>query len=283
MTTEGTYWGWGGGGGGICDINNEAFSFFPFGFECTFACRFFSSLRAKFLPHSSHVNGFSPVCVRTCVVKWSLRLNDREHTWHWNGFSPVWIRMWRFSSSLRANLRSQNSTGHRCSRSWGRPSRRGIPSAAGDEAEDGSSEARNARERFVADSSPDDGSRDWSVGSCFMPAASDPLAIAPQGRSRLSSSWPNNVCPTDSNVSYDGGKTDSGFMENCPVWKYDVDSGGWSRCRRFLGWRDFSPRPAVDDPMNLPGTDGTLRATKVWARRVGVVRLMERDRRTAAA
>lgn len=94
-------------------------SFFIFCFKCTLACLFFSSLRANFLPQTSHENGFSPVCVRTWVVRWSLRLNDRIHILHWKGFWPVWILMCRVSSSLRENLLSQFSTGHAYGRSWG--------------------------------------------------------------------------------------------------------------------------------------------------------------------
>lgn len=99
------------GGRGAFEANIFA-SFFIFCFKCTFACRFFSSLRANFRPHTSQEKGFSPVCVRTCVVRWSLRLNWRMQIRHWKGFCPVWIRMWRVSSSLLENRRSQLSTGH---------------------------------------------------------------------------------------------------------------------------------------------------------------------------
>ncbi|KFD55547.1 hypothetical protein M514_03599 [Trichuris suis] len=53
-----------------------------FCFKCTFPCRFLSSLRANRLPQTSQTNGFSPVCVRICVVKWSLRLKERRHIRH---------------------------------------------------------------------------------------------------------------------------------------------------------------------------------------------------------
>lgn len=64
-------------------------SFLPRCFMCTLACRFFSSERANLRPQTSHENGFSPVCVRTCVVRWSLRENERPQTLHWKGFWPV--------------------------------------------------------------------------------------------------------------------------------------------------------------------------------------------------
>lgn len=44
-------------------------SFFDFCFRCTLAWRFFSSLRANFLPQVSQENGFSPVWVRMWVVR----------------------------------------------------------------------------------------------------------------------------------------------------------------------------------------------------------------------
>jgi hypothetical protein len=64
------------------------------------------------------LNGFSPVCVRTCVVKWSEREKARMQIRHWNGLFPVWILMCRVSSSERLNLRSHDSIGHLCGRSW---------------------------------------------------------------------------------------------------------------------------------------------------------------------
>lgn len=54
-------------------------------FKCTLACRFFSSDRANFRPQMSQLKGFSPVCVRMCVVKWSERENERIQMRHWNG------------------------------------------------------------------------------------------------------------------------------------------------------------------------------------------------------
>ena len=80
--------------------------------RCTFACLFFSSLRANFLPQVSHVKGFSPVWVLMWVVKWSDLLKDLIQMRHWNGFWPVWIRICLVSSSLRENRRSQLSMGH---------------------------------------------------------------------------------------------------------------------------------------------------------------------------
>lgn len=50
-------------------VDNVLASFFIFCFKCTLACLFFSSLRANFFPQTSQEKGFSPVCVRTCVVK----------------------------------------------------------------------------------------------------------------------------------------------------------------------------------------------------------------------
>lgn len=50
------------------------------------ACLLRSSLRANLRPHSAQANGFSPVCVRMCVVRWSLRLKLRMQMRHWNGF-----------------------------------------------------------------------------------------------------------------------------------------------------------------------------------------------------
>lgn len=94
-------------------------SFLAFCFKCTFWCLFFSSLRANLRPHESHEKGFSPVCVRTCVVRWSLREKERIQIRQWNGFCPVWIRIWRVSSSLREKRRSQLSTGHGYGRSCG--------------------------------------------------------------------------------------------------------------------------------------------------------------------
>ena len=87
-------------------------------FKWTLACRFFSSERANLRPHWSQANGFSPVCVRMCVVKWSEREKPRMQIRHWNGFCPVWIRMWRVNSSDRLKRRSQESTGQAYGRSW---------------------------------------------------------------------------------------------------------------------------------------------------------------------
>ena len=98
---------------------NTRASRLAFCFKCTFWCLFFSSLRANFRPHVSHENGFSPVCVRTWVVRWSLRENERMQIRQWNGFWPVCILMWRVSSSLREKRRSQLSTGHGYGRSCG--------------------------------------------------------------------------------------------------------------------------------------------------------------------
>lgn len=75
-------------------------------------CLLLSSLRANFLPHCSQEKGFSPVCVRMCVVRWSLRLKLRMQMRHWKGLWPVWMRRCRLSSSERENLRSQLSAGH---------------------------------------------------------------------------------------------------------------------------------------------------------------------------
>jgi len=89
-------------------------AFFDRDFAWTFACLFFSSLLANVRPHTSHLNGFSPVCVLMCVVRWSERLNSRRHIRHWKGFWPgntVCILMCRVSSSLRENLRSHSLTG----------------------------------------------------------------------------------------------------------------------------------------------------------------------------
>ena len=54
----------------------------------TLAWRFFSSERANLRPQASQANGFSPVCVRMCVVRWSDRENPRMQMRHWNGFCP---------------------------------------------------------------------------------------------------------------------------------------------------------------------------------------------------
>ena len=73
--------------------------------------RLHSSLRANLRPQWAQAKGFSPVCVRMCVVRWSLRLKLRMQMRHWKGFWPVWMRMWRVSSSEREKRRSQVSTG----------------------------------------------------------------------------------------------------------------------------------------------------------------------------
>ena len=45
------------------------------------------------LSHTVHLNGFSPVCVRRCSVKWPFVLNALSHSLHLNGFSPICIRL----------------------------------------------------------------------------------------------------------------------------------------------------------------------------------------------
>lgn len=92
--------------------------FLSFCLRWILVCLFLSSLRANFLPQKSQAKGFSPVCVRMCVVRWSLRLKLRIHIRHWKGLCPVWMRMCRVSSSERENRRSQPSAGHGYGRSW---------------------------------------------------------------------------------------------------------------------------------------------------------------------
>ncbi len=81
------------------------------------ACLFFSSERANLRPQTSQENGFSPVCVLMCVVRWSDRLNERMQIRHWKGFWPVCILMCRVSSSDLEKRRSQFSTGQAYGRS----------------------------------------------------------------------------------------------------------------------------------------------------------------------
>ena len=49
----------------------------------TFVWRLRSSERANLRPQKSQLNGFSPVCVRTWVVRWSLREKARKQIRHW--------------------------------------------------------------------------------------------------------------------------------------------------------------------------------------------------------
>ena len=58
---------------------------------------------ANDLPHSLHLYGFSPVCVRTCLVKFILHLNFLPHSLHSNGFSPVCVRIWSINSCFCEN------------------------------------------------------------------------------------------------------------------------------------------------------------------------------------
>lgn len=97
-----------------CDTSPEVIveeAFLDLDFEWTLACLFFSSDLANFLPQASHVNGFSPVCVRMCVVRWSDRLNDLIQILHWKGFWPVCILICLVNSSLREKRLSHSLTG----------------------------------------------------------------------------------------------------------------------------------------------------------------------------
>lgn len=53
-------------------------------------------LSEKLLPHSWHVNGFSPVWMRMCLLRLLFRLNCAPHMWQVNGFSPVWTTLCLF-------------------------------------------------------------------------------------------------------------------------------------------------------------------------------------------
>ncbi len=48
------------------------------------------------------MKGFSPVCVRMCVVKLNLVEHTNEHTVHTKGFSPEWVRKWTTNVGSRA-------------------------------------------------------------------------------------------------------------------------------------------------------------------------------------
>lgn len=100
------------------DEEDTVEDFLSFCLRWILVCLFLSSLLANLRPQNSHANGFSPVCVRMCVVRWSLRLKFRIQMRHWNGLCPVWIRMCLVSSSERENRRSQPSAGHGYGRSW---------------------------------------------------------------------------------------------------------------------------------------------------------------------
>ena len=41
-----------------------------------------------------HLNGFSPVWIRSCLCKLLDVVNAIMQNLHWNGFSPVWMRSW---------------------------------------------------------------------------------------------------------------------------------------------------------------------------------------------
>jgi len=115
LQRNGTSWSWLIGCYLVCDESPEVIveeAFLDLDFEWTLACLFFSSDLANFLPQASHVKGFSPVCVRMCVVRWSERLNDLIQILHWKGFWPVWILICLVSSSLREKRLSHSLMGH---------------------------------------------------------------------------------------------------------------------------------------------------------------------------
>ena len=59
-------------------------------------CRFLLLITVKVFPHTKQANGFTPVCVRKCLVKWTLWLNAEPQTSHVWAFSPVCVSAWCF-------------------------------------------------------------------------------------------------------------------------------------------------------------------------------------------
>lgn len=47
-------------------------------------CLFKVLLSLNALSHSSHLNGFSPVCVLWCAKRWAFWVKARPHSWHLN-------------------------------------------------------------------------------------------------------------------------------------------------------------------------------------------------------
>ena len=54
----------------------------------------------NYLGQMLHLNGFTPVCVRSSQVTLLFMLNRLGQTEHRNGFSPVWVRSWVFKIYL---------------------------------------------------------------------------------------------------------------------------------------------------------------------------------------
>ena len=54
----------------------------------------------KLLSHFEHWNGFSPVCVISCLIKLLDNEKIMSHFEHWNGFSPVWRVLLCFIKAL---------------------------------------------------------------------------------------------------------------------------------------------------------------------------------------
>ena len=59
-------------------------------------CRFLLLITVKVFPHTKQANGFTPVCVRKCLVKWTFWLNVEPQTSHMWAFSPVCVSAWCF-------------------------------------------------------------------------------------------------------------------------------------------------------------------------------------------
>lgn len=64
---------------------------------CVLKCRLRVPHSLKLLPHWEQENGFSPVCVLECLFKVPHSPKLFPHCWHVNGFSPVWVLTCRFS------------------------------------------------------------------------------------------------------------------------------------------------------------------------------------------
>lgn len=64
--------------------------------------------RENAAPHSWHKNGLSPVCVRICAVKRFKNGKAFPHSLHGNGLSPVWIFLCFVRSLDTANALPQS-------------------------------------------------------------------------------------------------------------------------------------------------------------------------------
>lgn len=62
----------------------------------------------KAFPHIGHMNGFSPVWIRSWLFRWCVCLKPMWQKRHLSGLSPVWMRMWiaREAGSRPQNLHS---------------------------------------------------------------------------------------------------------------------------------------------------------------------------------